>query len=98
MASDGLRSRRVMAGSVNTHYTEAGDNGPIIVALHGGGAGSSGESGMGLVMPLLAPDFRVIAPELDRWVWRYGSIRSGSLWPDQPHYPARGLRRYDVPR
>ena len=47
MASEGLRSRRVMAGCVNTHYTEAGDNGPIIVALHGGGAGSSGEFGYG---------------------------------------------------
>jgi len=63
MASDGLRSRRVTANGVNTHYTEAGGNGPVIVALHGGGAGSSGESGMGLVMPHLAGDFRVVAPD-----------------------------------
>jgi len=63
MANKGLRSRRVMANGVNTHYSESGDDGPVILALHGGGAGSSGESGMGLVMPLLADDFRVIAPD-----------------------------------
>jgi 2-hydroxy-6-oxonona-2,4-dienedioate hydrolase len=63
MASEGLRSRRVMANGVNTHYAEAGGDAPVIVALHGGGAGSSGESGMGLVMPHLAADFRVIAPD-----------------------------------
>jgi pimeloyl-ACP methyl ester carboxylesterase len=77
MANDELRSRRVMADGVNTHYTEAGGNGPIIVALHGGGAGSSGESGMGLVMPYLAPDFRVIAPD---------SI--GGFGDTDPHAPA----------
>jgi pimeloyl-ACP methyl ester carboxylesterase len=77
MANDGLRSRRVMADGVNTHYTEAGGNGPIIVALHGGGAGSSGESGMGLVMPYLTPEFRVIAPD---------SI--GGFGDTDPHAPA----------
>jgi len=49
----------------------------VIVALHGGGAGSSGESGMGLVMPLLAADFRVIAPD---------SI--GGFGDTDPHAPA----------
>ncbi len=58
-----LRSRWVMANGVKTHYSEVGDNGPVIIALHGGGAGSSGESGMGLMMPHLADDFRVIAPD-----------------------------------
>jgi 2-hydroxy-6-oxonona-2,4-dienedioate hydrolase len=63
MTSGSLRSRRVMANGVNTHYTEAGGDAAVIIALHGGGAGSSGESGMGLVMPHLASDFRVIAPD-----------------------------------
>lgn len=58
-----LRSRWVVANGVKTHYSEAGDNGPVIIALHGGGAGSSGESGMGLMMPHLADVFRVLAPD-----------------------------------
>jgi pimeloyl-ACP methyl ester carboxylesterase len=56
-----LRSRYVVANGVRTHYTEAGDNGPVVVALHGGGAGSSGDAGMGGLLPELAPYFRVIA-------------------------------------
>ena len=63
MATSELRSRWVMANGVKTHYSEVGDNGPVIIALHGGGAGSSGESGMGLMMPYLADDFRVLAPD-----------------------------------
>lgn len=56
-----MRSRYVMAGGVKTHYWEAGEDGPAIVALHGGGAGTSGGAGMGLLLPLLADRFRVIA-------------------------------------
>ena len=58
-----LRSRFVMAGNVKTHYTESGDDGPVIVGLHGGGSGSSGESGMGPLMPGLGEQFRYIAPD-----------------------------------
>jgi pimeloyl-ACP methyl ester carboxylesterase len=50
-----------MAGGVKTHYWEAGEDGPPLVALHGGGAGTSGGAGMGLLLPLLADRFRVIA-------------------------------------
>jgi len=39
--SNQIRSRYVMTNGVRTHYWETGDNGPVIVALHGGGAGSS---------------------------------------------------------
>jgi pimeloyl-ACP methyl ester carboxylesterase len=56
-----LRSRYIVANGIRTHYTEAGDNGPVIVALHGGGAGSGGNAGMGGILPELAPNFRVIA-------------------------------------
>jgi pimeloyl-ACP methyl ester carboxylesterase len=58
-----IRSRFVMANGVRTHYSESGDDGPVIVALHGGGAGSSGVAGMGLVMEKLADDFRIVAPD-----------------------------------
>jgi pimeloyl-ACP methyl ester carboxylesterase len=61
--SNYLRSRFVLANGVRTHYSEAGDDGPVIVALHGGGAGSSGAAGMGLLMEKLADEFRVVAPD-----------------------------------
>jgi pimeloyl-ACP methyl ester carboxylesterase len=64
MANNGLRSRWVMANGVKTHYTEAGGDGKVLVALHGGGAGSSGVAGMGLVMERFAnDDIRVLAPD-----------------------------------
>jgi 2-hydroxy-6-oxonona-2,4-dienedioate hydrolase len=58
-----LRSRYVMAGHVRTHYVEAGGNGPVVVLLHGGGPGSSGEAGFGRLIPLLADQFQVYAPD-----------------------------------
>ena len=58
-----LRSRYLMAGHVRTHYVEAGDNGPVVVLLHGGGPGSSGEAGFGRLIPLLADRFQVYAPD-----------------------------------
>ena len=56
-----LRSRFIMAGRVKTHYSEIGDNGPPLVLLHGGGAGSSGEAGFGKIMPSLSPHLQVYA-------------------------------------
>ncbi len=58
-----IRSRYVMANGVRTHYWESGDNGPVIVALHGGGAGSSGLAGMGPLLERLGDAYRVIAPD-----------------------------------
>ena len=61
MADTRIRSRYVMAGGVRTHYTETGGNGPALVLLHGGGAGSSGEAGFMTVLGPLGQDFRCIA-------------------------------------
>src|ERR1043166_1426705 len=58
-----LRSRYVMAGHIKTHYVEAGTNGPVVVLLHGGGPGSSGEAGFGRLIPFLAERFQVYAPD-----------------------------------
>ena len=55
------RSRFVMTNGFRTHYTESGGDGPVVVALHGGGAGSSGAAGMDALMQRLSPDIRVIA-------------------------------------
>jgi pimeloyl-ACP methyl ester carboxylesterase len=54
------RSRFVMVNGVKTHYTESGGNGATIVALHGGGHGSSGEAGLGRLLELLGERYRVI--------------------------------------
>jgi len=58
-----IRSRFVMANGVRTHYWESGNDGPAIIALHGGGAGSSGMAGMGPLLERLGGDARVIAPD-----------------------------------
>ena len=55
------RSRTIVANGVRTHYTEAGEDGPVIVALHGGGAGSSGGAGMGGLLQVLGKKYRVVA-------------------------------------
>ncbi len=60
MAFAKIRSRYVMAGGVKTHYGETGGDSPVLVAMHGGGAGSSGAAGMGALMTLLSDRFRVI--------------------------------------
>ncbi|HEY3920083.1 MAG TPA: alpha/beta hydrolase [Stellaceae bacterium] len=52
-----------MANGVRTHYWESGNDGPTIIALHGGGAGSSGMAGMGPLLERLGGDARVIAPD-----------------------------------
>ena len=54
------RSRFVMANGIRTHYTESGGNGPVIVGLHGGGNGASGEAGLGRLFELLGTNYRVI--------------------------------------
>ena len=63
MSTSNIRSRWVMANGVKTHYSESGGDGPVLVALHGGGAGSSGVAGMGAAMERLADEFRVLAPD-----------------------------------
>jgi pimeloyl-ACP methyl ester carboxylesterase len=58
-----ILSRFVMANGVRTHYSESAGDGRVIVALHGGGAGSSGVAGMGPLVERLGTDCRVIAPD-----------------------------------
>lgn len=54
------RSRFVMVNGIKTHYTESGGDGPVILAMHGGGHGSSGEAGLGRLLELLGDRYRVI--------------------------------------
>ena len=61
MPSAELRSRFVNANGIRTHYSESGGNGPVVIGLHGGGAGSSGAAGMGPLMRHLPEGIRFIA-------------------------------------
>lgn len=61
MTSSALRSRFVSVNGCKTHYTESGGEGPVIVALHGGGMGSSGEAGMAPLMNRMPAQYRFIA-------------------------------------
>ena len=58
-----VRSRWVMANGVRTHYSESGNNGRVIVGMHGGGAGSSGMAGMGPLLERLGDEFHCLAPD-----------------------------------
>ena len=58
-----VMSRFVMCRGVKTHYWEADGDGPVVIALHCGGAGSSGMAGMGPLLPRLGGSARVIAPD-----------------------------------
>jgi pimeloyl-ACP methyl ester carboxylesterase len=59
--SNVIRSCFVNASGIKTHYSESGNNGPVIVALHGGGAGSSGEAGFAPVLSRLNEYYRFVA-------------------------------------
>jgi len=72
-----FRSRNVMTGRFRTHYTECGGDGPALVLCHGGGPGSSGEAGFGLLMPTLAAKFQV-----------YALDSVGGFGETDPYYPA----------
>ena len=51
-------------GPIETHYSYAGDRGPAVLLLHGGGPGMSGAAGFGpLFEPIAARGFRAIAPD-----------------------------------
>ena len=56
-------ARWVMAGHTKTRYIDVGGETPVLVALHGGGAGSGGQAGMGRLAERLQAHMRVIAPD-----------------------------------
>lgn len=55
--------RFVMANRIKTCYLDVGVESPVLVALHGGGAGSSGAAGMGKLAERLQGEMRVVAPD-----------------------------------
>lgn len=58
-------SHYVDADGIKTHYLEAGDlKQPPVILIHGGGAGADAVGNWRRVIPQLARDFHVIAPDM----------------------------------
>src|SRR6516162_4379768 len=53
----------VVANGIKTNYLEAGQ-GPPVVFIHGSGPGVTAYANWRLVMPKLAPHFRILAPDM----------------------------------
>jgi 2-hydroxy-6-oxo-octa-2,4-dienoate hydrolase len=75
----------VDAGGVKTNYLEAG-SGPTVVLIHGSGPGVTAYANWRLVIPALAEQFRVIAPDMVGFGFteRPGDVTYGvQTWADQ---------------
>ena len=57
------RQNWVLARDIKTRYSEAGEDGPTLVMLHGGGPGASGAAGFRRIIPLMSDRFRIYAPD-----------------------------------
>jgi 2-hydroxy-6-oxo-6-(2'-aminophenyl)hexa-2,4-dienoate hydrolase len=58
-----LASQFVDTNGIRTHYLEAGE-GPVLVLMHGGGAGADAYGNWRDCMRILAKRFRVVAPDM----------------------------------
>lgn len=58
------KARRISALDIDTNYHDTGGGGPVVVLLHGSGPGVSAWTNWKRVMPELARDLRVVAPDL----------------------------------
>ncbi|WP_198083405.1 alpha/beta fold hydrolase [Variovorax sp. E3] len=63
VASIGAQSRFVELDGLTTHYIEAGE-GPLLVLVHGGGAGADAWGNWQSCLAAYAQKFRVIAPDM----------------------------------
>jgi pimeloyl-ACP methyl ester carboxylesterase len=77
--------RTADAGGIKTNYLEAGE-GPAVVLIHGSGPGVSAYANWRLVIPYLAEQFRVIAPDMVGFGYseRPSNVEYGvQVWADQ---------------
>jgi len=73
------------AGGIKTNYLEAGEGAPVVL-IHGSGPGVSAYANWRLVMPALAEQFRVVAPDMVGFGYseRPSNIEYGvQTWADQ---------------
>lgn len=82
-----LESHYVDAGGIRTHYFDVGE-GPVVVLVHGGGAGADSYGNWKDCIPLLAPHFRVIVPDM------VGFGRSDKPSPEEFCYDQPGRNKH----
>ena len=82
-----LESRFIDAGGINTHYYDVG-SGPVMLLIHGGGAGADAYGNWRDCFPILSQHFRVIAPDM------VGFGRSDKPSPDTYVYDQPGRNRH----
>ncbi|MGH2460407.1 MAG: alpha/beta fold hydrolase [Chloroflexota bacterium] len=89
-------SRRVDLAGRPVHYLAAGDAGPTVILLHGGGVDAAGFSFHDTI-PALAPRFRVIAPD---WPGYGESAPPPPGWgvPEYVTFLGQLLDRLEIPR
>ena len=59
----GFTARTIEADGLQTHYLEGG-SGPVLVLVHGGGAGADGWGNWRACLGDYARDFRVLVPDM----------------------------------
>ena len=72
-------SRSIAAAGVETHYIEAG-NGPLLILVHGGGAGADSVGNWGAIIPRLSNEYRVIAVDMVGFGRTTGPVLDTSLY------------------
>ena len=73
------------AGGIKTNYLDSGD-GPAVVLVHGSGPGVTGYANWRLNMPVLAEQYRVIAPDMAGFGYSArpdGLVCDVDVWADQ---------------
>lgn len=86
-ASVEIRSHFIDVDGFRTHYLEAGE-GPVLMLVHGGGAGADSLGNWQDCFPHFAPYFRVIAPDI------IGFGRTDKPSPDSYVYDQPGRNRH----
>ncbi len=79
-------SHFIVADGIRTHYLEAG-SGPVVVLMHGGGAGADSYGNWRECISVFAKRFRVIAPDM------VGFGRSDKPSPESYTYDQAGRNR-----
>jgi 2-hydroxy-6-oxo-6-(2'-aminophenyl)hexa-2,4-dienoate hydrolase len=87
LTAAGAQSHYVEVDGIHTHYIEAGA-GPLLVLVHGGGAGADSWGNWSSCLPAYAKNFRVIAPDMP------GFGRTGKPDPSQYDYSQESRNRH----
>ncbi|WP_016835783.1 alpha/beta fold hydrolase [Herbaspirillum lusitanum] len=87
LAAIGAQSHYVEVDGIRTHYIEVG-TGPLLVLVHGGGAGADSWGNWKSCLPAYAKNFRVIAPDMP------GFGRTGKPDPSQYDYSQESRNRH----